>query len=156
MLERLHIIKSTLATAEKKPLHLSIPYLGQSQNKKCYENRVPYDLVSGVVYEWTCGRCGRILPIMERKKGRHLKFRSGKHIGISPFTFKKAQPSQESSICEHLLQCDNSTSFDEFTILAHGSKKYLLEIQESYLIKPNQPVLNQNISYPTVHLFDTV
>ena len=37
LLERLHIIKSTLATAEKKPLRLAMPYLGQSQNKKCYE-----------------------------------------------------------------------------------------------------------------------
>ena len=35
--------------------------------------------------------------------------------------------------------------FDEFTILAHGNKKYLLEIKESLLIKHNQPVLNKSM-----------
>ena len=29
---------------------------------------------------------------------RHLKVRSGEHIGISPLTFKKTKPSKESSI----------------------------------------------------------
>ena len=70
---------------------------------------------------------------------------SGEHIGISQVTFKKTKPSKESSIHDHLLQCDNNPSFDEFTILAHGNKKYLLEIKESILIKRNQPVLNKNI-----------
>ena len=47
---------------------------------------IPYDLVSGVVYEYTCGRCnfcyyGEI--------EWHLKVRSGEHIEISPLTFKK-------------------------------------------------------------------
>ena len=55
----------------------------------------------------------------------------------------------------HLLQCDNNPSFDEFTISAHGNKKYLLEIQESLLIKRDQPVLYKNSS-AMLHLFDTV
>ena len=42
-----------------------------------------------------------ILPSMARQ--RHLKVTSGKHIGISPLTFKNMKPS------------------DEFTILAHGN-----------------------------------
>ena len=84
----LHIIKHTLVTIEKKPLRLSLPYLGpvslqvrtkirnamisilncsklqvtfKSKRKLCNMFRfidcVPYDLVSGVVYEYTCGRC---------------------------------------------------------------------------------------------------
>ena len=68
---------------------------------------------------------------------------SGEHIGILPLTFRKTKPSKESSIRDHLLEYDNSPSFDEFTILAHGDKKYLLEINEIILIKRDQPVLNK-------------
>ena len=61
-----------------------------------------------------------IYPIMVKQ--RHIKVRSGKHIGISPF--KKTKPSRESLIRGHLLQYYNNPSHDEFTILAHGDKKY--------------------------------
>ena len=47
------------------------------------------------------------------------------------------------------LQCDSNTSFDEFNILTHGNKKYLLGIK-GLLIKRNQPVLNKNISFTTL------
>ena len=33
---------------------------------------------------------------------------------------------------------------------------FLLEIKESLLIKCDQPVLNKNISFATLHLFETV
>ena len=97
-----------------------------------FKDCVPYDLVSGVVYEYTCGRCN---SSYYGETERHLKVSSSEHIGISPLTFKKTKPSKESSIHDHLLECDNNLSFDEFTILAHGNKKYLLKIKESLLIK---------------------
>ena len=87
-LNRLHMIKPTLATVEEKPLHLVLPYLGpislqvrtkiinatrwvlnccklqvifKSERKLSnmfrLKDYVPYDLVSGAVYEYTCGRC---------------------------------------------------------------------------------------------------
>ena len=107
--------------------------------------------MSGVAYEYKCGRCN---SSHYGETGRHLKVTSGEYIGISPLTFKKTKPSKESSIRDHLLECDNT--FDEFTILAHGNKKYLLEIKESLLIKRNQPVLNKNISSAMLHLFNMV
>ena len=109
--------------------------------------------MSGVVYEYTCGKCNSS-DYGETEK--HFKIRSGEHVGISPLSFKKTKPPKESSICDHLLQCDNNPSYDEFTILAHGNKKYLLEIKESLLVKPDQSILNKNISSATQHLFDTV
>ena len=114
---------------------------------------VPYHLVSGAVYEYTCGRCN---SSYYGETERHLKVESGEHIGISPLAFKKTKPSKESSIHDHLLECDNNPSFDEFTILAHGNKKYLPKIKESFSIKRDQPVLNKNTSYATLHLFNTV
>ena len=65
---------------------------------------------------------------------RHVKVRSGEHIGISPLTLKKTRPSKESAIRDHLLNCNNIPSFEEFTILANGNNKFVLEIKESLLI----------------------
>ena len=73
---------------------------------------------------------------------RHLKIRSGEHGGISPLTFKKAKPSVESSIRDHLLFCNHDPSFEGFTILAQGTNKFLLEIKESLLIKRDKQIPN--------------
>ena len=75
---------------------------------------------------------------------------------MSLLTFKKTKSSKESSIRDHLLQCDNNPPFDEFTILPYGNKTYLLEVKESILVKRNQPVLSKNISFAPLHLLDTV
>ena len=88
-----------------------------------FKYRVPYNLVSGVAYEYTFGKCN---SSYYNGTQRHLKFRSGEHLGISPLTFKKTKPSKESSIRDHLLQRGNNPSFDEFTFLGHGNKKNIL------------------------------
>ena len=59
---------------------------GKLSNMFIFKACIRYNLVSGVVYEHTCGRCnfcyyGEI--------EWHLQVRSGEHIGISPLTFKK-------------------------------------------------------------------
>ena len=107
--------------------------------------------LSGVLYKYTCGRCN---SSYYGKTDRHLKVRSGEHIGISPLTFRKVKPSKESAIRDHLLNCNNIPSFDEFTILTYGHHKYILEIKESLLIKRDRPVLNKNISSAKLFLFD--
>ena len=72
---------------------------------------------------------------------RHLKVSSAEHTGISPLTFRKVKPSKESATGNHLLNCNNISSFDEFIILAYGHHKYILEIKESLLLKRDRPVL---------------
>ena len=62
---------------------------------------------------------------------RHLKVSPGEHIGMPPLTIKKTKLSKESTISDHLLNCSNILSFDEFTILTNGSNKLVLEIKES-------------------------
>ena len=123
---------------EKKFLILSLPYLGdvslqtrtksrksfkgilnccklqivfKSQRKLAvlwFKNCLPFDLVSGLVYKYTYGRCNSSYC---GEMDTHLKVRSGECIGISPSTFKSA-------ICDHCLNCNNIPSLDEFTILA--------------------------------------
>ena len=58
--------------------------------------------------------------------------------------------------CNYLQFCDHSPSFDDFTILAHGSNKTLLEIKESLLIKLNKLELSKNISSAPLYSFDKV
>ena len=117
-----------------------------------FKDRLPFDLVSGVVYKYTCGRCN---STYYGETDRHLKVRSGEHIGISPLTFKKTKPSKESAGHDHLLNCNNIPSFEEFAILTNGDNKFVLEIKESLLIKRDKPILNKNISSAKLFLFDS-
>ena len=112
VINKLVIKRPQVTTVEKKTLILLLPYLGdislQTQKKlrKSFKNilnccklqivfksqrklanvfrfkdRLPFDLVSGVVYKYTCGRCS---SSHYGETDRHLKVRSGEHIGISP------------------------------------------------------------------------
>ena len=157
------IKRPQLITVEKKTLFLSLSYLGEislqnrtklrkslkgllnscklqtvfkSQRKPSnvfrFKDCLPSDLVSGVVYKYTCGRCN---STYYGETDRHLKVRSGEHIGISPLTFKKTKPSKESAIRDHLLNCNNIPSLEEFTILTNWNKKFDLEIKKSVVIK---------------------
>ena len=161
------IKSSQLITVEKKTLFLSLPYLGEislqtrsslrnslkgllnscklqtvfkSQRKLSnvfrFKGCLPSDLVSRVVHKYTCDRCD---STYSGETDRHLKVRSGEHIGISPLTFKKTKTSKESVIRDHLLNCNNISTFEEFTILTKRNNKFNLEIKESLLIKRNRP-----------------
>ena len=85
-----------------------------------------------------------------------MKERSEEHIGISPLTFTKVKPLAESSIRDRLLFCNHDPSFDDFTILAQGTDKFLSEIKKSLLIKRDKPILNKNISSAPLFLFGKV
>ena len=100
----------------KKTLILSLPYLGdislqtrtklrksfkgisnccklqfvfKTQRKLAnvfrFKDHLPFDLVSEVVYKYMCRRCNSSDC---GETDRHLKVRSGEHIGISPLTFR--------------------------------------------------------------------
>ena len=58
------------------------------------------------------------------------------------------------AIHDHLINYNNIPSFDEFTILAYGHHKHILEIKKSLLIKHDRPVLNKTISFAKLSLFD--
>ena len=70
---------------------------------------------------------------------KHLDIRSGQHIGVSPRTGKNVKPSNNSSICDHLLHCNFLPHFEKFSVLDYENKKHLLEIKESLLIIRDKP-----------------
>ena len=183
-LDNIHLVKEKVPTVERKRLLLVLPYLGmislQTRPKlqqvlkgvlncckleivfKCqtklsnsfrFEDPIPKDLISGVVYKFQCGLCNESYY---GESIRHLDVRSGEHIGVSPLTGKKVKPVNNSAVRDHLLHCNYLPSCDKFSILAHESKKFLLEIKESLLIMRDKPSLNRNISYAPLYLFDKV
>ena len=108
-----------------------------------FKDQIPKELISEVAYKFQCGLCNEIYYCCETV--RHLIVRSGKHIGLSPLINKKGK--------DELLLCNRTRSFDEFSVLAHEDKKFLLEIKESLLIKRDKPRLNNNISSAELYLF---
>ena len=74
----------------------------------------------------------------------------------SSLTGKKVKPSNNSAIFNHLLHCNFLPSFDNFSVLAHKNKNYLLETKESLLNIGDKPSLNRNINSAPFYLFDKV
>ena len=121
----------------------------KNQNKLCNNFRFkdPTSLIftSGVVYKFQSGLCN------ESYYGecvRHLDVRSGEHSGISPLTNKRVQPRKDSAVCHRLLNCKYIHNFEDFSVLYHENKKYLLELKESLLIRTDRPSINRNIAPP--------
>ena len=104
---------------------------GKLSNVFRFKDRLPFDLVSGVVCKYTCGICN---STYYGETDRHLKVRSGADIGVSPLTFKKTKPSKESAIHDHLLNCNKIPSFEEFTIFTDGNNNFVLEIKIACLL----------------------
>ena len=180
-MDNIHVVKETTLTVEKKPLVLFLPYLGsiflqtRTKLKKSLKNilnccklqivfknktrlgknlhfkdQISKDLTSGVVYKFQCGLCN------ESYYGecmRHLNVRIGEHNGISPLTRKQVKP-KNSSAADHLLLCNHSASYDDFSILTRENKTFLLELKESLLIMRDKPSLNRNITSAPLHLFE--
>ena len=96
-----------------------------------HKDPLPKDLISGVVYKFQFGLCNEYYY---GESIRHLDIRSGEHIGVSRLTGKMDKPSNNSAICDYLLHCNFLPSFDNFSVLAHENKKYLLETRERQTI----------------------
>ena len=180
-LDKKYKLQEKVRTVPKKTLFLVLPYLGplslqtrtklrkslkgilnccklqivfKSQNKLAkafrFKDRIPKELRSGVVYKFQCGLCN------ESCYGEcviHLNVRIGKHIGISPLTRKKVK-SKGSALNDHLLLCNHSPSFENFSVLTKENKKFLLELKESLLIMRDKSSLNRKIRSALLYLFD--
>ena len=93
----------------------------KSQNKLAkafrFKDRIPKELISGVVYKFQCGLCNESYYA---ECVRHLNVRIGKHIRISPLTAKKIKP-KGSAVSDHLLLCNHSPSFETFSVIVKNS-----------------------------------
>ena len=70
---------------------------------------------------------------------------------MPPFTGKKVKPSIKVLLV--IIYCTVIFyPLDNFSVLAHENKKYLLEIKESLLIIRDKPSLNRNINSAPLYL----
>ena len=81
-------------------------------NSSHFKDQIAIDLISGDVYKFKCGLCNESYYA---ECIRHLNVRIGEHIAISPLTKKKVK-SKNSLINDHLLFCNHSASYDDFSI----------------------------------------
>ena len=132
LLTRTKLIKSLKGLLNSCKLQIVFKSQRKLSNVFRFKDRLPSDLVSGVIYKYTCCRCN---STYYGETDRHFKVKSGEHIGISPLTFKETKRSKESAIRDHLLSFNNIPSFEEFTILTNGNNKFDVKIKESLRIK---------------------
>ena len=59
---------------------------------------------------------------------RHSIVRIGEHIGISPLTRKQVKP-KNSSVADHLILCNHSASYNDFSILTRENKNVFTRIE---------------------------
>ena len=109
-------------------------------------------LLSGLVYKYKCGGCN---ATYYGKTKRHFKVRICEHLGISHITGKKVKIDSNKlmAIQEHLLCCNYSPSYEDFSILTRESNDFKLKIMESLLIACDKHCLNKADSPLPLELF---
>ena len=107
---------------------------------------------SGLVYKYKWGGCN---ATYYGKTKRHFETRICEHLGISHLTGKKIKIGNNklTAIQEHLLCCNYSPSFENFSILTRDSNDFNLKIMESLLIARDKPILNKADSSLHLELF---
>ena len=91
-----------------------------------FKDRIPKDLTSGVIYKIQCGLSNASYYV--EYVINHLNVRISEHIGISPLSKKQIEP-MNSSVTNHLLFCNHSASYNNFSILPPENKNILTKIE---------------------------
>ena len=107
-----------------------------------YKDSLEKEIHPDIVYRYTCSNC---------KVAYHCKTycnsftRAAEHMGISNSTRKRLKSVKQSAVSNYLLECNCSTGFDHFDVLASDANKFRLLIKGSLLIKCHQPQLSKTI-----------
>ena len=99
-------------------------------------------LLSGRVYQYKSGGCN---ATYYGKTVRYFKVRICEHLDISHLTEKlvKIDNNKLTAIQEHLLCCNYSPFFEDFSILTRESNDFKLKIMETLLTARDKPILNK-------------
>ena len=76
------------------------------------------------------------------------------HLGSSALTGKRVKGDDDSAIKEHLLFCNHTPDFEDFSILATNND-FKVTLMESLLINRDYPPLSKNKQSVTLKLFDS-
>ena len=100
-----------------------------------YKDRIPSELQSGVVYNYTCGGCNASYI---GQTSRQLKTRISEHQGVSFRTGKPFSSPSFSAIREHCRDCTGVVETSSFKIL-HRANKWDLPILETLFASVKRP-----------------
>ena len=70
-----------------------------------------------------------------------MKIWVSEHQGVSPRTGKQVKGTLSTSVRDHMLNCEHTVTWEDFSIIGRESNHYLLETKESLLIKRDNPSL---------------
>ena len=165
-LDKILAPKALVSTVPKKGLLIALPYLGKlSLQIRTRINRImknifyiftfrdktPSFLRSDIVYNFQCSSCN---ATYYGKTKRNFKVRMREHLGISALTGKRVKVDDDSAIKEHLLFCNHTPDFEDFSILAANKSDFKVTLMESLLTNRDQPPLNKNKQSLPLELFD--
>ena len=77
-----------------------------------------------------------------------------KHLAIFPLTEKRVKGDDDSAIKEHLLFCNHTTDFEDFSALATNNNEFKVTLMERLLINRDDPPLNKNKQSLPLEHFD--
>ena len=84
---------------------------------------------------------------------RHFKVRVSEHIGVSARTGKNTKSTKNSAVCDHMLVCNNTVSFEDFSVLANRTNGFRIKLQESILIHRDGPQSSKTSESASLMLF---
>ena len=94
------------------------------------------------------------MPPIMAKPNASLKVRISEHLGTSHLTDKKTKTGHQlTAIQEHILFCNHSPSYENFTILTSEENDFKLTLMESILINRYKPLLNKTVKSMPLELF---
>ena len=137
--------KNTINYLEKlQSCTLKIVFISPVRVKKnfTFKDKLSKMLLSGLVYKYKCGGCN---ANYYGNTKRHLKVRICEHLGISYLTKKKVKIDNNKLTATqgHLLCCNYSPSFEDFSVLTRESNDFKLKIMENLLIARDKPIVNK-------------
>ena len=98
-------------------------------------------------------KCGSCTASYYGEIYRHMKVRISEHQGVSPRTGKRVKGTLSTSVRDHMLNCNHTVAWKDFSIIGRESNHYLLETKESLFIKRDKHSLNRNKYSQELFLF---
>ena len=82
-----------------------------------------------------------------------MKVQVSEHQSVFPRTGKQVKAMLSVSVRDHMLDCNHTVAWEDFSIIGRESKHYLLEVKERLFIKQDNPSLNRNKYSQELFLF---
>ena len=98
-------------------------------------------------------RCGSCTASCYSITYRHTKFPVSEKQSVSLRTGKRVKGTLSTSVRQHMLNCDHTVAWEDFSVIGRELNHYLLEAKESLFSKRDNPSLNRSKYSQELFLF---